>query len=263
METLRSKDGTTIAFDRSGGGPPLILVGGSLSNRSAAVGLTRHLTGAFTVIAYDRRGRGDSADTPPYAVAREIEDIDALIGEAGGSALVFGHSSGAVLALRAAAAGLAIPRLALYEPPFIVDGSRPPVPADYLEHLDGLLAAGRRGDAVAYFMTAPVGLPDGVVAQMRDAPSWPPMEALAHTLAYDGRITNDTMSGSPAPLQQWASLATPTLVMDGGASAPYMRSAAGAIANTLPNAEHRTLEGQDHGPAPEILAPLLVEFLGR
>jgi pimeloyl-ACP methyl ester carboxylesterase len=144
MKHVYSKDGTPIALDRSGEGPAIILVGGALSDRAAGVSLAEQLASHFTVFTYDRRGRGDSGDTPPYAPLREVEDIAAIIDEAGGKAFLFGHSSGAVLALDAAAQGLAIPQLALYEPPFIVDDSRPPLPADYVSHLNQLIAAGRR-----------------------------------------------------------------------------------------------------------------------
>jgi pimeloyl-ACP methyl ester carboxylesterase len=262
-DTVRSSDGTAIAFDRSGDGPVVILVAGAMSTRSDAVELASLLAGSLTVIAYDRRGRGDSGDTLPYAVEREIEDIEALIVAVGGSASLFGHSSGAVLALRAAATGLDIPRLAMYEPPFIVDDSHAPQPEDYVEHLDELLAAGRRGDAVAYFMTDSVGMPAEAVAEMRKNPWWAGMEAVGPTLPYDGRIMADTMRGDPAPLRQWASVAAPALVMDGGASYPFMHAAADAIAAVLPNSERQTLAGQDHGPASEILAPVLIEFFAR
>ena len=261
---VTSKDGTTIAFDRSGEGPPLVLVGGALADRLAAARLSAQLAAHFTVIAYDRRGRGDSGDTAPYAVEREIEDIEALIVAAGGQAFVLGHSSGAVLALESARRNPGrITKLALYEPPFIVDDSRPLLPADYVTHLDDLVSAGRRGDAVAFFMTTAVGVPAEVVAGMREQLFWSSLESTAHTLAYDGTIMGDTMGGSPAPLRRWSSIAVPTLVMDGGASPDWQRHAVRALVDTLPNAQHRTLEGQDHGPASDILAPALVEFFLR
>ena len=260
MSSVTSRDGTTIAFDVSGEGPALILVGGAMSARVDARELAGVLAKDFTVYAYDRRGKGDSGDTLPYAPEREIEDIAALIAEAGGSAFVFGHSSGAALALRAAASGLAIPKLALYEPPFIVDDSRPMPPSDYTEHLEELITSGRRGDALEYFMTAAVMIPQQVVAGMRQSPMWPGMEAIAPTLLYDQAILGDTMSGSPEPLRRWATVTTPTLVMDGGASATWMHHSAETLAETLPNAERRTLEGQDHGPAASMLAPVLVSF---
>src|ERR671937_523006 len=172
VRQVRSKDGTTIAFDQPGDGPSIILVGGAMSTRSASVPLAALLAPHFTVFAYDRRGRGASGDTAPYAVEREVDDLDALISAAGGSAFVFGHSSGAVLALEVAARGLAITKLALYEPPFIVDDSRPPLPRDYVTQLTELIAAERRGDAVAYFMTTAVAVPGGMVGPMRSAAPW-------------------------------------------------------------------------------------------
>jgi len=256
-----SRDGTAIAFDRSGEGPAVILVGGALSDRSAGAPLTALLAPRFTVLTYDRRGRGDSGDTAPYAVEREVEDIEALIKGAGGSALLVGHSSGAVLALEAARLlPTKITKLALYEPPFIVDDSRPPVPGGYATRLTDLVASGRRGDAVELFMTEAVSVPPEMVAQMRQAPMWPALQALAHTLAYDGAVMEGAMSGSPAPLKRWAAVTVPTLVMDGGASPAWARNAVQALVDVLLNARRRTLEGQTHGVAPEALAPVLGEF---
>lgn len=260
MSTVTSKDGSAIAFDQSGHGPALILVGGALSDRSAAMPLAALLAPHFTVFAYDRRGRGDSGDTPPYTVAREVEDIAALLIEAGGSGFVYGMSSGAVLALEAANHRLAITKLALYEPPFILDDTRPQVPSDYVSHLTELVAAGRRGDAVEYFMTDAVSVPADMVAQMRQTPMWPAMEAVAHTLPYDGAIMGDTMSGKPLPDSRWPSVTIPTLVMDGGDSPAWMRHAAQSLANILPAAQRRTLPGQTHAVTPEVLAPILTEF---
>src|SRR2546421_7197857 len=178
MRKVISKDGTPIAFDQSGQGPALILVASATATRLAEASLAAVLAPHFTVFAYDRRGRGESGDTVPYAVEREVEDIDALINEAGGSAFVFGHSSGAVLALEAARLlPTKITKLAVYEPPFIIDDSRPPVPRDYVAHLNELLAAGRRGGAVEYFMTDAMLVPAEMVAPMRNTPMWPPIEA--------------------------------------------------------------------------------------
>ena len=258
MKSVISKDGTIIAFERFDEGQPVIVVGAALQDRTTYSPLAKH----FTVINYDRRGRGDSGDTSPYTVGREIEDIEALIEEAGGSALVFGHSSGGMLALRAAASGLEIPKLAVYEPPFLVDDSRPPLPEDYVEHLDELVATERRGDAVAYFMTKGAGVSEEFVDQMRSNDLyWPAFEAIAHTIPYEGRIMSDTMSGQPLSKEPWDSIEVPTLVMDGGASEPWIRKAAQQLAWRLPDSRHITLEGQDHGPADEILAPALVKFL--
>lgn len=260
MGTIRSKDGTTIAFDRTGTGPPLVVIGGAMSDRRAAADLASHLDRDLTIVAYDRRGRGDSTDTGPYAVEREIEDLDALIGEVGGSAFVIGHSSGAVLALRAVESGLAVERLALYEPPFMIDDSRELPPIDYVERIEAMVAAGRRGDAVEYFLRVAVQVPAEVVAGMRSAPMWPGLERVAHTLVYDGTIMGDTVRGSPEPLARWGSVTIPTLVLDGGASPPWLRTGARTLAGILPNAKYRTLEGQDHGPASAVLAPVLAAF---
>ena len=262
MKQVQSKDGTKIAFDQSGEGAPIILVGGALQYRAIdprTAQLAALLAENFTVFHYDRRGRGDSGDTLPYAVEREIEDLEALIETAGGSAGVFGMSSGAVLALRAAV-NLKITRLALYEPPFIVDASRPPLPDDYLAKLNKLLLANQRGDAVALFMSAAVGVPPEYIAPMRNEDFWSTFEAVAHTLAYDGAVMADTMSGSPQPLQQWASVTVPTLVIDGGESPAHQHVATQVLTATLPDARQRTLEGQAHDVSPEALAPVLREF---
>jgi pimeloyl-ACP methyl ester carboxylesterase len=262
MNSVTSKDGTTIAFDRSGEGPAIILVGGALQHRAidpSTARLAELLAPPFTVYHYYRRGRGDSGDTAPYAVEREVEDIDALLQEAGGSAFVFGMSSGAVLALEAADRGLAITKLALYEPPFIVDDSRPRLPEDYRERLAELLAKGRRGDAVELFMTEAVGVSAETVAPMRGAPFWSAFEAVAHTLLYDDAIMGDTTSGAPLPAGRGA-VNIPTLVVDGGASPAWARNAVAALEDVLPDAQRRTLEGQTHQVDPEMLAPVLGEF---
>ena len=256
---VRSRDGTRIAFERTGEGPPVIVIGGALSDRAAAAPLAAALAPDFTVYAYDRRGRGASGDTPPYAVEREIEDLEAVVDVAGGSAFVVGHSSGAVLALEAAARGLALRKLALYEPPFVVDDSRPPVPKDYVATLEEMASADRRGDAVAFFLEKGVGLSADVVDSMRSAPMWPEMERVAHTLAYDGAVMGDRMSGGPLP-GAWSAISVETLVIDGGNSPAWQRAAVRALADVLPSARRRTLEGQDHGADPEVLAPVLAEF---
>jgi len=259
--TVRSADGTEIAFDRTGAGPGLVVVGGAMSDRRAVGAIAPLLGERTTVVAYDRRGRGDSGDTPPYAVEREIEDLAALVAAAGDTASVYGHSSGAVLALRAAAAGVPIDRLVLYEPPVVVDASRPPIPNDYVKHLDELVAAGRRGDAVEYFLVRAVGMPVGAVASMRDGPMWPGLEAVAHTISYDGRVMGELMFGRPLPAGRWSSVTAPTLVLDGGASPEWQRNGARAVADALPDARHVTLAGQDHGPAPDVLAPAILDFV--
>lgn len=263
MNTVTSKDGTTIACDISGAGPALILVGGALSDRSATPPLATLLAPHFTVIAYDRRGRGDSTDTAPYAVEREIEDIDALISESGGAAYAFGLSSGAVLALEAAAHGLAISKLALYEPPFMIDPGRQRLPVGYAAHLGELLAAGRRGDAVEYFMVQAVEVPAAMVADMRQSPMWPALEAVAPTLLYDQAVMDASQQGTALRAEVMASVKADTLVMAGGASPAWMRNAAEATARAIPGAQYRVFAGQTHAitrEAPDVLAQTLVEF---
>ena len=278
MKAVTSKDGTTIAFDQYGQGPVVILVTGALGVRSPhpmSRQLSELLSQHFTVIDYDRRGRGDSGDTPPYAVQREVEDIEALIDGAGGSAYLYGVSSGAVLALEAASKlPNKVKKLAMYEPPFIIDDSRPPVPKDYVEQLNAAIAAGRPSDAVEIFMTKALLIPPEFVAQMRNAPmsdsfgddggvkppEWADMEKVAHTLAYDGMVMGDTMSGKPLPPQKWLTNSAPTLVITGGNSEAFFHNGAKALVNDLPHAHHRILEGQDHAVSPAALAPVLIEF---
>ena len=277
MKTVTSKDGTTIAFDQSGQGPVVILVNGALGIRSHAApdSVAGILSKHFTTIDYDRRGRGDSTDTQPYAAALEIEDIEALIDEAGGSAFLFGTSSGAILALEAARVlPNKVKKLALYEPPFIIDDSRPPLPKDYVEQLNAAIAAGRPGDAVEIFMTKALLIPPEFVAMMRNAPmsqtfgdkagakppEWSEMEKIAHTLAYDGMIVKDFLAGKPLPPKRWESFIAPTLVIVGGNSEPFFHDGGQALVNDMPNAQRHILEGQDHAVSPQALAPVLVEF---
>jgi pimeloyl-ACP methyl ester carboxylesterase len=259
METARSADGTALAFDRFGEGPPIIMVVGAFNTSSTTEPLSSALARSFTVLNYDRRGRGDSGDTLPYAVEREIEDIDALITAAGGSASVFGYSSGATLALRAAAHGLAISKLTLYEPPFRADETYPGLSADFADRLAALIAEGRRGDAVELYQTEGVKIPPEVVAQLRHAPFRPGLEALAHTLVYEARIIGDLS----IPRGLIASLATPTLVLTGEKSPPFLQAGARAIAEALPNGRLRTLPGQTHDIDPDATAPVLMEFLEK
>jgi pimeloyl-ACP methyl ester carboxylesterase len=258
---VTSKDGTPIAFETTGEGPPLLIVGGALSDRHAAATQAGLLAPNFRVYTYDRRGRGDSGDTPPYAVEREIEDTQALVEGAGGTAFALGHSSGAVLALEAAVSTPGILKLVLYEPPFIIDHTRPPVPDDYLERLTELTSAGRGGDAIEYFLIAGAGLLPEAVAPMKDSSSWPAIETLAHTLPYDGAVMGPTLSGKQLPADRWATVTIPTLVVDGGESPAWQRNAAQALVDVLPNARRLTLEGQTHNVDPRVLTPVLEEFL--
>ena len=262
MNTITSRDGTAIAFDKSGYGPPLILVDGALCHRTFGPSkkLADRLQEHFTVFTYDRRGRGQSGDSGEYAVKREVEDIEALIEEAGGSAHLHGVSSGAVLALEAANSGLAVDKLVLYEPPFIVDDSRAPMASDYRAQLDELLAADRRGDMVRLFMRQ-VGMPAFLVAVMRLMPAWPKLKAVAHTLRYDAAIMADTQAGRPLPVERWRDVTAPTLVAAGGKSPAWMQRGTTALADGLPNARHHVLPGQTHMVKAKAQAPMLVDFL--
>jgi pimeloyl-ACP methyl ester carboxylesterase len=256
LESVTSRDGTSIAYDRRGDGPPVVLVSGGSVDRSSNAGLADVLASGFTVLNYDRRGRGPSGDTQPYAVEREIEDIDAVIGAAGGSAHLYGSSSGAALALLAAAAGAPVERLALWEPPYIVDDSRPrPDPNTAAIYRD-LVDQGRRGDAVEYFMAKVVGMPEAFVADARTQPWWQWTENLAHTLAYDAEIMGDYS----LPVERIRAVTVPTLVLVGAASFDFFGPTAKAIAAALPNAAVRSLEGQEHNVDPTVLGPALAEF---
>jgi pimeloyl-ACP methyl ester carboxylesterase len=264
MSTVQSKDGTTIAFDVRGDGPPLVVVEGATAHRATApwsTELAEQLSDTFRVYTYDRRGRGDSTDTPPYAIEREIEDVATLIADAGAPAVVFGWSSGGVLALDAAAAGLPITRLALFEPPFVVDDSRPPLPADYVQRLDAAVADGRPGDAVELFMTAAAGMPAEDVAGMRHSPFWPALEAIAPTIGYDGRVMGSTMSGAPLPDDRWAAISVPVLVLHGNATMPFLIAGARAAAEHLPAATLQAVPGEQHSAAPDVLAPAIRQFV--
>lgn len=262
MEKVHSSDGTAIAFDRTGDGPSVIMVSGAFSYRHfpKTVQIAELLSKDFTVINYDRRGRGDSGDTPPYAIEREIEDIQALIDAAGGSAYVWGMSSGAVLSLRAAAAGLNIKKLALYQPPFVVDDSGPLPPADFAQRLDEMIAADRRSEAVKFFMTKGMGAPAFFINLMRLFPVWKRLKAVAHTLPYDFAIMGDTVWGKPLSAEQWSAVTVPTLVMDGEKSPKRARHAAAAISQVLPEAQHTTLKGQGIDVAPTAIAPATAQF---
>jgi pimeloyl-ACP methyl ester carboxylesterase len=256
MRTARSADGTKIAFDQTGEGPPVILIMGAFNDRSTGAPLAKALESGLTVLNYDRRGRGASGDTQPYAVEREVEDLDALIRQVGGAAGVFGYSSGGNLALEAAARGLNITKLALYEVVFVVGDGVPRPPKDVANQLSKLVAAGRRGDAVELFQTRLVGIPEPVVAQLRHAPFRPALEAIAHTLVYDAKVVGDLT----LPAAALRSIATPTLAVYGWQSPPLMGDAAKALAAALPNGQVRALDGQTHDIAPMVLAPVLLDF---
>ena len=256
MNTVLSKDGTPIAFDRSGEGPPLILVVGAFNDRSTGAPLAASLAAHLTVFTYDRRGRGRSGDTAPYATLREIEDLEALLTEAGGAASVFGYSSGAILALMAAVRGAAITKLALYDPPFLVDAESTQRFQELVEQLAELIASDQRGEAVELFQTKALGMPAEVVTQLRLAPFWPGLEAIAPTLVYESTLLADL----PVLAQQLPAIMVSTLVISGGEIQARMLQAAQAVAAALPTASYRSLAGQTHDLVPAVLAPVLEAF---
>jgi pimeloyl-ACP methyl ester carboxylesterase len=256
-QSVRSADGTRISFDRMGAGPPVILVeaAGHYRDLSSFSGLVPLLAREFTVYAYDRRGRGESTDTPPYSPDREVEDLEALIAERGESACLFGYSSGALLAMRAAAQGLLIRRLALLEPPLQDEGGEP-ADSDLTTQLAELVGAGRNGDAVEHFHRS-IGVPDEFIAGMRGTPQWAKMESVAHTLVYDCVLSDATTS----TLLQ--SVPVPTLVLDSAGSTDNLTGWAATVAAQLPHGSHQSLAGEWHSVPDEILAPALAEFFQR
>jgi pimeloyl-ACP methyl ester carboxylesterase len=257
MQMLASRDGTRIACETSGTGPALVLVSGALSDRSAFARLRPLLDPHFMLFGYDRRGRGDSGDTAPYAPERELEDLAAVIEAAGAPAFVFAHSGGAILALRAAMSGAPIRRLVVNEPPYILPGTRPVPPREITSRIAACVAAGDREGALRIFMGEQVGLPLPTLEQLKASPVWPRMLALAHTAPYDSEMAVD----SALPVASLAKLTIPTLVLNGGASFPWLAETARALVAALPQAQGAELEGQPHSPAPEVLAPALLRFL--
>jgi pimeloyl-ACP methyl ester carboxylesterase len=256
MESVFSKDGTRIAYNRSGQGPALILIDGAFCSRTFGPmpKLSPLLTANFTVFAYDRRGRGDSTDTAPYSVEREVEDLDALIQVAGGSAYVFGMSSGAVLALHAAASGLNITKIAIYEPPFMI-GNGKPVPDHYAE-LTKLIAADRRGDAVKYYLVKVIGMPAIFFYIMRLLPMWTKMKAIANSLPYDAAVMGDFT----LPVTRIRAVKVPVLVIGGEKSPAILIKSIQAVTETLPDANSAMLKGQNHNVSVKVLAPELLNF---
>lgn len=268
MPRTTSKDGTTIAYDREGDGPVVILVNGALGDRKLGrrfklmTGISERLSPRFTVINYDRRGRGDSNEAGPFAVEREVEDIAALIEAEGGRSALFGFSSGGALALRAAGAGIGVAKLAVYEVPFMVDRDEKRPPADYGRRLDDLVGADDRNGAVKHFMRNAMGMPAPIVAMMRLMPAWKDMAATAHTLPYDwAALGEHNMQGHPLRPGEFASITLPALVVRGGKSPANLRKGSEALAEILPNARLRVLEGISHNLKVDAIAPVLEEFL--
>jgi pimeloyl-ACP methyl ester carboxylesterase len=265
QKNVTSKDGTSIAFEQSGTGLVVILVAAALADRSGTARLAKHLAEHFTVINYDRRGRGKSTDTQPYAVEREVEDIEALIDASGGSAFVFGSSSGSVLGLEASSKlGGEVKKLFMYEPPFIIDDSQPPMAADFAEQVTDLVSANRRNDAVKLFFHKGMGIPAFAVTLMRWLmPGWSKMASIAHTIPYDLAVLAGTQAGKPLPANRWSSATAPTLVMVGGKSEAFFHNGAKALIDLLPNAQYSALEGRDHSAilmATKAIADAVEEF---
>jgi len=261
MPTVTSADGTTIAYETTGSGPALILVDGAMCYRDQGPsrGLAAALADTYTVYFYDRRGRGDSGNTLPWSPQREIEDLAALLAAAGGTAYLLGTSSGAVLAADAADRLPGFSRLALYEPPFIVDDTHAPRPDTFLAETEALIAAGDTSGAVKKFLRS-VDMPGFAVQILALLPPFRKIKAAAHTLPYDLRILGDTGRGKPLDPARWSGVTVPAIVLDGGKSPQYMRNAARALSEALPKAEYRTLPGQTHLVKPAALAPVVKEF---
>ncbi|MGW0856161.1 alpha/beta fold hydrolase [Streptomyces sp. NPDC002690] len=260
MDRILSLDGTPIAYRRQGDGAPVVLVGGALSTAATEGPLAALLAPRFTVVTYDRRGRGGSGAGPggPYAPDREIEDLAAVVGAAAGPVAVFGMSSGGALALEAQASGVPMEVLAVFEPPYTPGEEGFSYKARCTAELRERLAAGDRGGAVELFL-ARTGVPPETVARMRRAPLWAGLEALAHTLEYDDALLGD---GAP-PLERFAAVTARTLIVSGGFSADPVRETAMALAEAIPHARHRTLSGQTRELSPQVLAPVLMEFFAR
>jgi pimeloyl-ACP methyl ester carboxylesterase len=254
---VTSEDGTKIAYDKVGHGPIVILVLGALNSRKSGAKLASLLASRFTVISYDRRGRGDSTDTTPYSPQREVEDVAALIDAVGEPVCLYGHSSGAAISLEAAVKlGKQVSKLAIYEAPYALDAPARKAAQDYDRRLENLLASKRNGDAVALFIKA-VGVSDRQIQAIKKMPMWRGLISMAPTLVYESAVLG---KGHSLPTALLAGITTPTLVMHGGAGAPSMRDAAKALSQALPNAQLRTLAGQTHGVRPKVLAPVLAEF---
>ncbi|WP_433268036.1 alpha/beta fold hydrolase [Actinosynnema sp. CS-041913] len=264
MGQVMSGDGTKIAYGKTGSGPALVIVDGALCYRSfgPAAQLAEALAAHFTVYTYDRRGRGESGNAASYDVAREVEDIAALIEEAGGRAHLFGMSSGGTLVAEAVHRGVPVDRFAIYESPMVVDGTHTPMADDFPARMSRAVAEERRGDAVKMFMDY-VGTPKVFTALMRIMPPWRKLKAVAHTLPNDITLVREFQRGTPPPTDRWAGAKAPGLVIAGGKSPEYMRNAQAALARALPDAELKVLDGQTHMVKAKVTAPVLVDFLTR
>jgi pimeloyl-ACP methyl ester carboxylesterase len=262
MDHVISRDGTRIAYERLGDGPPLVIVASALADHHDAKRLARHLAEHFTVVNFDRRGRGASGDAPTYSVAREVDDIAVLIDAVGGPVTLFGSSSGAVLALDAAATLTdKVSGLALFEPPFIVDNSRPPINSADICRIEQLVARGERSEVVKEFMGAHMGMPRAMLALISVLPGWSKLKSLAHTVPYDLKVLKGTQSGTPLPQRRWQSVAAPTVAMVGEKSDAFLHVAARALATHIPGVREEVLAKANHSAVvatPKRLAALIV-----
>ena len=267
MPTVTSKDGTRIAFDKVGSGPAVILVNGAMSYRRAfdttLEDLAELLSKDFTVYDYDRRGRGESGNTEPFTKVREIEDIQALIEDAGGEAMLVGFSSGGAVSLEATAVTPGVTKAFVYEVPFIVDDSRQPL-EDYEGHTTKLVAEGKLDELIEYFITVVAGIPAEFVGGIKqDQAMWERMRAIAPTIPHDAAFMSEFMKGKPLPAGYWSKVKVPVLVGDGGASPAWLHHAAEALAEALPNASRETFKDQTHSLDPKVLAPVVIEFFKK
>jgi pimeloyl-ACP methyl ester carboxylesterase len=266
QSTVTSKDGTKIAFDKGGSGPAVILINGAMAFRAfdpTMAQVAELLAKHFTVYNYDRRGRGESTETQPFSRVREIEDVQALINEAGGEAMLFGISSGGAVALETAAVTPGVTKVAVYEVPFIVDDSREPL-EDYEGYTTRLAAEGKIEELLEYFLTKVAGVPAEYVGGMKQDPGmWGGMLAVAPTIPHDAAFMSEFMKGRPLSTEYWAKVRVPVLVTVGGASPAWFPNAADALARALPDASLQTLEGQIHMVDPKVLAPVLIEFFQK
>ena len=267
MPTVTSKDGTKIAFEKVGSGPAVILVNGAMSYRRAfdttLEDLAELLGKDFTVYDYDRRGRGESGNTKPFTKVREIEDIQALVEDAGGEVMLVGFSSGGAVTLETTAVTPGVTKAFVYEVPFIVDDSRQPLD-DYEGHTTKLVAEGRFDDLIEYFITLVAGIPAEFVGGIKqDQAMWARMRAIAPTIPHDAAFMSEFMKGKPLPAGYWANVKVPVLVGDGGASPAWLHNAAKALVEALPNASRVTFEGQTHSFDPNVLAPVIIEFFKK
>jgi pimeloyl-ACP methyl ester carboxylesterase len=258
-----SRDKTRIAYERTGNGPALVLVAGALAHRRHPMSLEHAaaLSQRFTVFNYDRRGRGASDDTAPYSPEREVDDLEAVIDAAGGRAIVYGISSGAILALNAAVRLGGISQLVVWEPPLIVSASRPALPPDYVTRMQAFARAGLRSEAVELFLTASLRFPESMVAELRASPHWAEMLSVGLALAYDAELSAPVMAGRPLSAEPWSRIGAPTLVLHGDQSPPFMAEGAQALVKVVPGSRLRMLPGQPHAVQGSAIAPVLFEEL--